>query len=200
MRTSSPRTKALPHAIDRIADRLRSRGPRRRARERSESAGAPVDRFWEQLERELERARRHERQFALTRLTFERDVDAQTAVSRFDLRTCDAIAIVDGAPTILWSESDTTAARRGLRRLAASLSDGCRFEASTVTFPQDGLSLAALFEGLSTPAETSDEILSDADIRSEPLPPTPAEGIVHVNGRRPTGVASRADTDPSPHG
>ncbi len=123
---------------------------RRDDRSRIDPADAQHVRFWTLLELELERARRHERSFALSRVEVPGvDVDHDRAMAALsDIRVSDALTSVDGGLTILWSESDGEAADRALRRLVKGLPAGPIVAARTVVFPDNGLSLTTLVEAL----------------------------------------------------
>lgn len=162
--------------------------PSRRLRQASESDAAATDRFRLMLELELERARRHERPFSLSRFDFGGDVESAAEImSRLGgTRICDAGVVANGEATILWSETAKESAANAIDRLVSVLPDGSRVAVRTVEFPDDGLSLVSLLSALDdgsgtmfqrpsrTPRAAAGLVPSD-----ESLPPGRRNGDVH---------------------
>ena len=174
-------TVAAPAAVARVLRKLRDdRANRTRADDDAEQAGQRFSAF---LVHELERARRHERSFSLTRFVVSGAIDGSAVLDAdwFDVRACDAAASVAGHPTVLWSESDGLAASSAIRRLGSQFPPGVELATRTVVFPTDGLSVDALIEALD-------------DVEVVPFDPT-AEPSMAVAGDSTDLTTGKRDVD-----
>lgn len=105
---------------------------------------------WEDLHRELARARRHERPLAIVRLPGKGGTDAAaraTAIAPF-LRRIDRVWSEHGDVNVLLPETDRAAAERLVERLRAGQPETFGTEASIASFPADGLTSGALLSTL----------------------------------------------------
>lgn len=120
---------------------------------------SPLPPFQLKFELALERARRCERPFALTRFVPSHGRPAPAwaegfvAVAAPLVRACDAVGIVDGEAVVVWDDSDRPAATIAAKRLADAV-DRPAEVATTVVFPDDGFTPAALFQALRTAGST----------------------------------------------
>jgi hypothetical protein len=111
------------------------------------------DRFQLKFDLALEHARRSERAFALTRFAPGDGVpvrawaDAFVVAAMPVIRVCDAVGLVAGDAVVVWDDADRASATLAAKRLADAV-DVPSDVASTVVFPDDGLTPAALFRTL----------------------------------------------------
>lgn len=112
---------------------------------------------WEDLHRELARARRHERPLAIVRLPGAAGSDAAAraaAIAPF-LRRIDRVWSEHGDVNVLLPEADRAAADRLIGRLRARQPETVGVAASIASFPADGLTSGALLASLyGTPLPT----------------------------------------------
>lgn len=122
------------------------------------------------LDREVERARRHERSFGLTRFVVDRDASDHLLVSRVveQIRACDVAMIVDDQLVVLWSESLPYDAEPAIRRVLRA-GQGALTVANSVAFPSHALTRAALLGLLFGPPV---EVSAEGPIADVPDPPT----------------------------
>jgi hypothetical protein len=112
---------------------------------------------WEDLHRELARARRHERPLAIVRLPGSggSDAAARAAALAPYLRRIDRVWSEHGDVNVLLPETDRAAAERLVGRLRARQPETFGAEASIASFPTDGLTSGALLATLyGTPLPT----------------------------------------------
>lgn len=98
------------------------------------------------LDLEIERARRHERPFAMTRFgreggPSEADASLTAVVSR--IRACDIAIEVDGTIVVVWAETGHAGLERVIRRVTET-SGGALVELNSVVFPDAALTRSAL--------------------------------------------------------
>lgn len=105
---------------------------------------------WEDVHRELARARRHERPLAIVRLpgTDATDAPARAAAIAPYLRRIDRIWAEHGDVTVLLPDTDRTAAERLVDRLQARQPVAVGSASAIATFPADGLTSGALLSAL----------------------------------------------------
>ena len=104
----------------------------------------------------LERSRRCERPFALSRFSDATGSGGRAWAQRFveeaerHIRTCDAVGLVDGCAVVVWDDSDRPGACVAAKRLAEAVGDAGTLAAvaATVVFPDDGYTPAALVQAL----------------------------------------------------
>ena len=152
--TTSLRTR-IKHAWQRVPASSPNRSfsgllTSKRAERVDERDAAVAERFELLLKLELERARRHERHFSLTRFEFGDRADlAHGFIGRLDeIRSSDAGNFNGGAATVLWSETTRDSASKAVRRLAIDLPGSTHLATRTVEYPNDGLSVVSLLEAL----------------------------------------------------
>ncbi len=154
-----PTTASLRTRITHAWQRLSALSPNRssfglltsqRAERVDERDAADAERFELLLELELERARRHERHFSLTRSEFGDRADvAHGFIKRLDeIRISDVGIVNGGAATVLWSETSRDSALKAVRRLSIDLPGSTQLATRTVEYPNDGLSVVSLLEAL----------------------------------------------------
>lgn len=125
--------------------------------------GTPFD----DVRREMDRARRHERPFALVRVPLSTDTDASTAAllsalvrpasDRTGLRTVDRTWRIGNSLFLLLPETTADAARVAVSRVGAedAIADG---RWPVAAFPEDGLTIGALFEALGARPPRGEEL------------------------------------------
>ena len=102
----------------------------------------------------VERSRRGERPFAVTRFVAPPDaVNPSGWATRFvtaalrEVRACDAVGIIGGRAVVVWDDSDRPGAAIAAKRLVEALGGDAAI-AATVTFPDDGYTPQAMFRSL----------------------------------------------------
>lgn len=118
---------------------------------------SPSQTGWEDVHRELARARRHERPLAIVRLpgTDPTDASARAVAIAPYLRRIDRIWAEHGDVTVLLPDTDRTAAERLVDRLRARQPVAVGSSPAIATFPADGLTSGALLSALyGTPLPT----------------------------------------------
>jgi hypothetical protein len=105
---------------------------------------------WEDLHRELARARRHERPLAIVRLPGDGGTDAAARAAAIApyLRRIDRVWSEHGDVNVLLPEADRAAAERLVGRLQARQPETVGAAASIAAFPTDGLTSSALLSML----------------------------------------------------
>ena len=131
----------------------------RLADHRAPAASAPIasQTGWEDVHRELARARRFQRSMAIVRLPGGDVTDAPTRASRIVpyLRRIDRIWAEHGDVNVLLPDTDRAAAELLVRRLQARQPDAVGPAPAIATFPVDGLTSGALLSTLfGTPLPT----------------------------------------------
>lgn len=143
---------------------------------RQRSAAVP----YEELRREMDRARRHERPFALARVRLPRAAASSrsaafpTSLRHMTWRSADRLWRRGRDLYLLLPETTAVTATAVLRRaLDADEIDGV--EIRVAAFPETGVTVGALFRALGSPAPRGDEVqigdaVPAADDALEPLP------------------------------
>jgi hypothetical protein len=112
---------------------------------------------WEDLHRELARARRHERPLAIVRLPGDGGTEAAARAAAIApyLRRIDRVWSEHGDVNVLLPETDRAAAERLVGRLRARQPETFGAQAAIAAFPADGLTSGALLSTLyGTPLPT----------------------------------------------
>ncbi len=132
-----------------ILERSRSTDERAAAASTAPTATASQT-GWEDVHRELARARRHERPLAIVRLpgTAVSDASARATVIAPSLRRIDRIWAEHGDVIVLLPDSDRPAAERLIERLRSRQPGAVGDDPAIATFPADGLSSGALLSAL----------------------------------------------------
>ena len=156
---------------------------------RQRLAGTPFD----EMRREMDRARRHERPFALARIPVadSQDADATSALLAElrsaggkdpGLRSIDRSWRSSDSVFLLLPETSSEGARSVIRRAIASGAGILGGEWRVVSFPEDGLRAGALFEALGTRAPRGEDLPAPADgeVRGPVMPASPAQAASMV--------------------
>lgn len=145
--------------------------------------GSPFD----ELRREMDRARRHERPFALARITPHPsgEVTARMLLERLrsngdrpELRSADRFWRSGGDYFLLLPETSSQAARAVVERAVTAADQTLDADWQVVAFPEDGLTSTALFQGLGAPPPRAEEL--PAAGRSQRRPRVKADHPVPV--------------------
>jgi hypothetical protein len=135
-----------------------------------------IEVFWFKLELLLEGARRHARPFGLTRFGFTRSHDSALflAENRERVRACDAIVEIADAVIVAWEDADRDIAGTAASRLLLSTTTCCPVDVTTAAFPENGLTISALFAALQEADEPVHRLRRPAGLRAA-TPPLPWE-------------------------
>jgi hypothetical protein len=98
-------------------------------------------------EEELERSRRFDRPFCLTRFSAPVSVDGIEHFLDEERRLTDSAGWVAGDLVVLWAETDVVGARPAIDRFVQNSNERLR-EEQTVSFPSSGLTSRVLFDRL----------------------------------------------------
>ena len=128
--------------------RHRSSRSVRRLLEHDRLRGSTLDErnFMARLDLEIERARRHERPFAMTRFAVQGGssvVDDSLIAVGSRIRACDIATVLDGEIVVLWAETGSAEVERAIRRVTRT-SGGTLGELNSVVFPDTALTRSAL--------------------------------------------------------
>ena len=129
----------------------------RRASTAAAASVSPSQAGWEDVHREIARARRHERPLAIVRLPGADANDAPTRAAAIApyLRRIDRVWAEHGDVNVLLPDTDRAAAEQLIGRLQARQPLALGSGASIATFPADGLTSGALLSTLyGTPLPT----------------------------------------------
>lgn len=129
--------------------RRRTNRPRPAAEPRIRSTvGASPDEFIERVQLEIERARRRNGSFCVSELVPDELLSRQELDGILGgVRAVDVAAEVDGHVLILWSDTRRAHLSSAICRVAGT-TDGTVLSVRTVEFPDDCLSIDALFDAL----------------------------------------------------
>lgn len=158
-----------------ILGRLASAAPRRivtqwRSRRAASSRTDAIDteQFWFLVELELERARRGDRNFALSTIDMRSALDSVDAAINAlvpSMRTYDSVTEIDGVLVLMLAEADRDAACAAVERLTNELTAVAEVgEVRTVVFPDDSFSVESLLARL-TEVPTDDATDRTASVR-----------------------------------
>lgn len=138
--------------------------------DRHSVAGAVVP-VWEQVRREIERARRHNRSLVVARLTLEpAGMDNPYPIAEqaeYMLRATDSVWVENRSILLLLSEVDRHSAQVVVDRLVESLT-GLVTESILASFPEDELTLGGLMDRL-YPSRRIRPV-SDRGVKPMPVP------------------------------
>jgi hypothetical protein len=149
-------------------------------------SGTPFD----EMRREMDRSRRHERPFALARIPVADAADSEATAALIaalrsaggkspGLRSIDRSWRSADSVFLLLPETSSEGARSVIRRAVASGAGILTGDWRVVAFPEDGLTAGALFDTLGSPTPRGEDLPAptDPDDRQPVMPPASAQSV-----------------------
>lgn len=154
------------------------------------------------VQREMDRARRHERPLAIARLHLGRDPRMPRSSSGRRLGSLDSVDVRrllrstdriwrQGRSLYLLLPETTAAAARHLIARAAEALPGITHDARVVAFPEDGVTMGALFEALGGTPPAPGEVTAEGDVAVPALADAMPANLARVTVPSETGEAER---------